>query len=562
MFQKYRKYFSLITLAACVSAAIVFKRFVFVAYYPVLMSAVVAFAFGSSLFRKVSLCESLALSTPPFLLPDNARGYCRKLTAIWCGIMILNGCIATATVFAPKWVWILWNCALSYCMTLTVVGIELLVRRKKFSVVFTTSGSTSTPKRIVKPFSKLAKEVLYHKKQLRDILSSKPVFLATIEEHHMYGTLWCKLLPKAAECEIDKEVIFTPEALIEKMKSHREVILITTPTFLSRFTAYAKQYDIPKNVKEIITSGALLTSEVSKATKDVFGIAPREIFGSTETGGVASRRQHSGEGEDWKVFDSVKISSSPEGNLIVNSPFSIEKNYTMGDGVIIAPDGRSFKLLGRTDRMVKISEERVSLPEMEEKMVKISGIKEVALCPLTNEHGPYLGAVIVAEEELASQEKPSMFIRNECLKIFPKGTAPKKYRFVPELPRNAQGKIQVSALKEVLNSSFRMPLVFDSQITENSFTANMVFPSDMPCFKGHFNGYPVLAGVVQVGVANNIAQQFFKCSSPMKTLKKIKFTGVITPGKKIAFSLTQKSQDFTFSYSKGESQCSSGILSY
>ena len=378
----------------------------------------------------------------------------------------------------------------------------------------------------------------------------------------MYGTLWCKLLPKAAECEIDKEVIFTPEALIENMKSHREVILITTPTFLSRFTAYAKQYDIPKNVKEIITSGALLTSEVSKATKDVFGIAPREIFGSTETGGVASRRQHSGEGEDWKVFDSVKISSSPEGNLIVNSPFSIEKNYTMGDGVIIAPDGRSFKLLGRTDRMVKISEERVSLPEMEEKMVKISGIKEVALCPLTNEHGPYLGAVIVAEEELASQEKPSMFIRNECLKIFPKGTAPKKYRFVPELPRNAQGKIQVSALKEVLNSSFRMPLVFDSQITENSFTANMVFPSDMPCFKGHFNGYPVLAGVVQVGVANNIAQQFFKCSSPMKTLKKIKFTGVITPGKKIAFSLTQKSQDFTFSYSKGESQCSSGILSY
>ena len=110
------------------------------------------------------------------------------------------------------------------------------------------------------------------------------------------------MLPKAAGCRVDPDVILTPEALVEKMRGAESVFLVTTPDFLERFTAYADQYDVPRNVAELTTSGSLLTAEVAAAAHRVFGRAPLEIFGSTETGGVAERRQEAG-GERWSVFE-------------------------------------------------------------------------------------------------------------------------------------------------------------------------------------------------------------------------------------------------------------------
>ena len=129
----------------------------------------------------------------------------------------------------------------------------------------------------------------------------------------------------------------------------------------------------------------------------------------------------------------------------------------MGDGVELAPDGRRFKLLGRRDRLVKIAEQRVSLPEMEERMRALDGIDDVALIALDGEKGPCLGAVVVlatAERERPQTSRGAMVLelRRRLTPIFPKGTVPKRYRFVPDLPRNAQGKVQVAALRELFTA--------------------------------------------------------------------------------------------------------------
>ena len=131
---------------------------------------------------------------------------------------------------------------------------------------------------------------------------------------------------------MDPDVILAPEHLIAKMRSAEKVFFVTTPTFLKRFCAYADQYEVPQNCVEIVTSGALLDAETSAAAKRVFGIAPQEIFGSTETGGVAWRRQ-GGENAgpyDWTVFDPVDVRASADGRLVVNSPFSFQKDFVMG----------------------------------------------------------------------------------------------------------------------------------------------------------------------------------------------------------------------------------------
>ena len=100
-----RRYWSALVLAACVTAALVFRRFVFVAYYPVGMSAFLALSFGLSLLGRRPLCLVLAEALPPHLLPEGAERYCRRLTEVWTLVLVANGLIALATVFGPRWAW-------------------------------------------------------------------------------------------------------------------------------------------------------------------------------------------------------------------------------------------------------------------------------------------------------------------------------------------------------------------------------------------------------------------------------------------------------------------------
>ena len=81
---------------------------------------------------------------------------------------------------------------------------------------------------------------------------------------------------------------------------------------------------------------------------------------------------------------------------------------------------------------------------MEEKMRAVQGVREAALVKLEGAHGPCLGAVVVPDfenvkckmenGECLRKRKLALDLRQKLLPIFPKGTVPKKYRFVHELP--------------------------------------------------------------------------------------------------------------------------------
>ena len=72
------------------------------------------------------------------------------------------------------------------------------------------------------------------------------------------------------------------------------------------------------------------------------------------------------------------------------------------------------------------------------------------------EKGACLGAVIVPSDPSLRrvrhlQGRDILALRQRLLPIFPKGSVPKRYRFVDELPRNAQGKILAAELKRLFN---------------------------------------------------------------------------------------------------------------
>lgn len=418
-----------------------------------MISALFAILFGLSLLPgRKPLCLAFAERISGGIMPDGAAGYCRRLTWVW--LFVLSACAAASLGLAVMCGrdGLLASPFISIAAVSSMFLAEGAVRRRRFSVAFRTSGSTSVPKTIVKTFESLAREVAFH----RDRLSIPPgtLFLSTIEPDHMYGTLWRVMLPVAAGCDVDPEIIRAPEALLEKMRAAGRVFFVTTPSFLKRFCAYADQYEVPQNCIEVTTSGSLLDAETSAATRRVFGIAPLEIFGSTETGGVAWRRQGGSvaDGYDWSVFDPVRVSLSKDGRLTVRSPFSFCRRYVMGDGAELSGDGRRFKLLGRMDRIVKIAEKRISLPELEARASGLEGVGEVALVALDDGKGAYLGAVAETLDGSLKSHDPQSILkaRRMFASVFPSGTIPRKYRFVRSLPRNAQGKILQSALRDLL----------------------------------------------------------------------------------------------------------------
>jgi len=95
--------------------------------YPVLVSGVMLAVFGFSLWHPPSMIERFARLQQPDL-PAHAIPYTRKVTWVWCGFFIVNGAIATATVFASDRVWALYNGLLSYILIGLLLAGEYLVR--------------------------------------------------------------------------------------------------------------------------------------------------------------------------------------------------------------------------------------------------------------------------------------------------------------------------------------------------------------------------------------------------------------------------------------------------
>ncbi|MGA9852071.1 MAG: AMP-binding protein [Gammaproteobacteria bacterium] len=332
--------------------------------------------------------------------------------------------------------------------TYTEAGLD-----DSLSVELYTSGSTGRPKRVDKQLRQLRAEVMALEAQWGQQLGDA-VVLASVPHHHLYGLLFRVLWPLwtgrpfyAASCMQMSE--FNAAA-----RRFERCFIVSSPAFLTRVTDFGLLQ--PKNAfVALFSSGAPLPETTAAKIATELGHATIEVYGSTETGGIAWRSWEPASGQTpWQAFTDVET-TAPEiipGLLRVRSPWTWRAAWVdSGDLAQALPQNR-FRLCGRADSVLKVEDKRISLAEMEQRLAAHELVSAARLLLLEGNRTS-VGAVVVLNNAGRRQVERTGTpdVRKALMEMlrdwYDPVLVPRKWRFVEALPGNDMGKIEHEKLQ-------------------------------------------------------------------------------------------------------------------
>jgi len=314
-----------------------------------------------------------------------------------------------------------------------------------------TSGSTGVPVVFPKQLGQLEREVAALESVFGERLGKVRV-LGTVSHQHIYGLLFRVLWPLSAGRVFEGEQLFFAEEIVAHAERAPSVVLISTPAHLKRLPEALPWARARSHFRAVFSSGGPLDFPSALASRDCFGSFPLEIFGSSETGGIAFRERSEDE-VAWTTLPGVEVAVDAAGGVLrVHSPHLADDEWLTTSDRVRLLDAGSFELLGRSDRIVKIGEKRVSLSAVEAALGESEWVQQARVVVVEGERDE-LGAVVVpsaAGRELLERE--GKLGLNRVLKaaaasrVEPVGL-PRRFRYLERLPENSQGKVVEAELR-------------------------------------------------------------------------------------------------------------------
>jgi acyl-CoA synthetase (AMP-forming)/AMP-acid ligase II len=428
----------------------------------------------------------------------------------------------------------------------SLAPLDLLSTR----VVVHTSGSSGEPLAIDKSLAQLDAEVRTLERAFGPLLASRgvaqgPVRVhATVSHQHIYGLLFHALWPLAAGRSLVAERLRYPEDIAARL-ADAPGVLVTSPAHLKRLPESLSWQAARDRLVAVFSSGGPLPPEASEAALSLLGQSPIEVFGSSETGGIAWR-QRALHADHWTALPGVRWRVDADGLLAVQSAHLPDDDwYVTADRAEADADG-GFLLRGRADRIVKIEEKRVSLTAMEHALLCSGLLVEARVVELPEGSSSRLGLVavpndagraVLAEGKRALNDR----LRAVLLQSVERVALPRRFRFVDRLPANAQGKTPLAALQALFRPR-RPEAQWVSRDAERA-VARLDVAADLLVFDGHFPGTPVLPGVAQVDWAVRYAAECFPLPARMLRLDALKFQRPVRPGTSLELSLHWRAAD-------------------
>jgi acyl-coenzyme A synthetase/AMP-(fatty) acid ligase/3-hydroxymyristoyl/3-hydroxydecanoyl-(acyl carrier protein) dehydratase len=443
------------------------------------------------------------------------------------------------------------------------------------ALVVYTSGSTGAAQAIPKKLSQLSTEVATLEALFGARAGSADI-VSTVSHQHIYGLLFKVLWPLAAGRAIHARSAFFPEDLAA-IAPQRPWLLLSSPAHLKRLPDSPVRPDVSR-LQAIFSSGGPLLPDVATATGQLLGHRPIEIYGSSETGGIAWRQPGQQEiagtarDDSWRPMPHVDVRLNKEHDCLeVRSPHLPDDQWLrMADRVEFTggqePEPH-FYLRGRADRIVKLEEKRISLDQIERLLLASPLVAEVRVLvhqesssssrPLSSRReriAAFVAPTGAGRAILGQQGKLALNtqLRAVLADAIESVALPRLWRYLDALPANTQGKTTVAALTALLEQApvpaavpQKRPLWPEQtllQRDDRSVVLQLHVPPDLLYFDGHFPEAPILPGVVQLDWALALGRKYFDLPTRFRALQALKFQRVITPGATLTLELENDTQ--------------------
>jgi len=447
-----------------------------------------------------------------------------------------------------------------------------------------TSGTGGEPLAIVKRLEQLDAEVSALEVRfgaLCDAGSTRaPTIWATVTHQHIYGLLFRVLWPLAAGRPFVAERLVFNEEIAQRV--HGPAVLVSSPAHLRRLPPALDWSAARRGLRAVFSSGGPLPLAAADSTLALLGAAPVEVYGSSETGGIAWRQQ-ARDGQTWQPLPGVAL-RIVDGELEVRSAHLPDALWwRTADRAAPAPGGADgFELRGRADRIVKIEEKRVSLTALERRLEESPDVLEARVLVLAapaqsaaaapgvpRAARPAVVAALSASghARLARAGKAALVavLRASLLAAVDRVALPRRWRFVDALPVNAQGKSTEALLAALFDTPPpvcrpQRPAVEWGVVEADHATAALQLAPELLVFDGHFPGHAILPGVAQVDWAIAFARQRFALPPRFRRLDALKFSQPALAGMRleIEWHWNAASATLQFEYRSAAGRHSSG----
>lgn len=306
-----------------------------------------------------------------------------------------------------------------------------------------TSGSTGMPVPHAKAWRYLQLGVQAEANRLAHYMG-RPGFagvtlVATVPAQHMYGFESSVLLSLLGGASVDTERPFYPADITAALaRAPRPRMLVTTPFHLK--SLLDSGVSLPA-IDLTLCATAPLSPQLAARAEDGLAAPLAEIYGSTETGQVATRRTV--QGAEWTTFDGVHLTG--DGDASVAQGGHVPEPTTLADVLeVVSPT--TFRLLGRSNDLINIAGKRSSLGHLNYHLNAIQGVHDGAFwLPHDAIDGVVRLVAFVVAPEVTAEEIHRRVIAEMRQKVDP-AFLPRRVVQVPELPRvQGTGKLPAAA---------------------------------------------------------------------------------------------------------------------